>query len=502
MDDIYCTFSCSGDPNDQCGGVGGYLSVYYDPTKYTPGGADPVTSGPVTVNVSSNYNYIGCYSEGTNGRALSGKTPAAPTDGFTIELCTAACQGYTYFGMEFGNECYCGNTIGAGSVNQASSDPTVNGCSMFCAGSENEYCGGPNRLDMYQLNGSAPVPPGSPITTPTSGPIIQQTSLNYVYSGCYVDNANGIRALSGLANPESGNGNTVDACASACEGYKYMGVEYGVECYCDNVIEGMNAIAPGGNDPTQNGCSMTCAGNASLYCGGPNRLNVYTIDPNSTYVPPTPTAAPAPTGPVTVGDFAGWSYLGCYSEATNGRALSGLANPISGTAVTIPACAAACSAYAYFGAEYAGECYCGNTINTGSALVAGNTPAQTQCNLACSGNSSMYCGGPNRLNIYSQLNLNIATGPSNGTNGTVTVTTTSAVSTPTGPITVQTVAGGWSYLGCYTEATNTRALNGLQNPGPGSANTVEVCAAACIGYSYFGVEYAGECKYPSPIAFS
>ena len=93
----------------------------------------------MTVNVSSNYNYIGCYSEGTNGRALSGKAPAAPTDGFTIELCTAACQGYTFFGMEFGNECYCGNTINAGSVNQASSDPNVNGCSMFCAGSE-EVC--------------------------------------------------------------------------------------------------------------------------------------------------------------------------------------------------------------------------------------------------------------------------------------------------------------------------------------------------------------------------
>ena len=86
---------------------------------------------------------------------------------------------------------------------------------------------------MYQLNGSAPVPtqpPGSPISTPTGGPIVQQASLNYVYYGCYVDNNNGIRALSALENPETGNGNTVDACAAACEGYTYMGVEYGAEC--------------------------------------------------------------------------------------------------------------------------------------------------------------------------------------------------------------------------------------------------------------------------------
>ena len=103
---MHCTFACAGDPNDRCGGVGGYLSVFYDPTQYTPGGN--VTTGPNTnpgtVQTVGNYNYVGCYSEATNGRALAGKTPAAPINGFTIELCQAACQGYQYFGMEFGNE--------------------------------------------------------------------------------------------------------------------------------------------------------------------------------------------------------------------------------------------------------------------------------------------------------------------------------------------------------------------------------------------------------------
>ena len=139
IDDVHCTFSCAGDPDDRCGGQGGYLSVYYDPTKYTPGsGTSNPAGGPATVNTTGNYNYIGCYSEATNGRALSGKAPPAPANGFTIELCEAACVGYTYFGMEYANECYCGNTINAGSINQPSSDPTVNGCSMLCAGSEVE----------------------------------------------------------------------------------------------------------------------------------------------------------------------------------------------------------------------------------------------------------------------------------------------------------------------------------------------------------------------------
>ena len=147
-DEASCSFACSGDPTQDCGGAGGYISIYYDATRYTPGNSSSPstpTGGPAVVKTAGNYNYLGCYSEATAGRALSGKAPAAPTDGNTIETCEAACQGYTYFGMEYSNECYCGNTINAGSVNQTSDDPNINGCSMLCAGDPNSYCGGPNR---------------------------------------------------------------------------------------------------------------------------------------------------------------------------------------------------------------------------------------------------------------------------------------------------------------------------------------------------------------------
>lgn len=188
----------------------------------------------MTVNQTGIYNYVGCYSEATQGRALTGNAPQAPATGFTIELCQAACSGFTYFGMEYSNECYCGNTINAGSAVQASSDPAVNNCNMLCTGNQTEYCGGPGRLNMYAVNGSASV------------------------------------------------------------------------------------------------SSSTITG--------------------------TPSATPTPSGPITVGDFGIWHYLGCYSEATNMRALTGKANPISGASVSVDACAAACSAYSYFGVEYAGEC--------------------------------------------------------------------------------------------------------------------------------------------------
>jgi hypothetical protein len=150
LDGIYCDMACPGDGDDTCGAAG-YLSVFYDPTKYTAG-ADPSLYGPQTIQVAGNYDYIGCYSEATNGRALTGKIATAPSSGFTIELCMAACQGYTYFGMEYSNECYCGNTINAGSVMQTNSTPSVNGCNMFCTGNQLEYCGGELRFGRYRMN--------------------------------------------------------------------------------------------------------------------------------------------------------------------------------------------------------------------------------------------------------------------------------------------------------------------------------------------------------------
>ena len=125
---------------------------------------------------------------------------------------------------------------------------------------------------MYQMNGTAPIPPQtstalSAAPTPTGGPVAVQSAGPYIYYGCWIDNTNGQRALSASENPEYGSGNTVEACAAACAGYTYMGVEYGAECYCDNVIEGGNVIAPGGNDPTQNGCSMVRMIENSLISG-------------------------------------------------------------------------------------------------------------------------------------------------------------------------------------------------------------------------------------------
>ncbi len=132
--------------------------------------------------------------------------------------------------IEYSNECYCGNTINSGSVNQPSSDILVNGCSMLCGGNVSEYCGGPDRLDMYKINGSLPAStststPGTDPTPMAGAPSVVPSAGGYGYIGCYTDSTAN-RALTGSTNPVSGTTLTVELCAAACFGFTYFGVEY------------------------------------------------------------------------------------------------------------------------------------------------------------------------------------------------------------------------------------------------------------------------------------
>ncbi|KAI7470730.1 WSC-domain-containing protein [Hortaea werneckii] len=155
-----CTFACPGDSSQACGGEGGYMSTYYDSAKYTIDGSTYNTStgldigGPFTVDSTGGYDFVGCYSEGSNGRALSEKAVPSPAEGGSVEFCASQCgdDHFQYFGVEYANEYYCRNTIGVGSAEQPG-DPVKAGCNMVCGGNASEYCGGPNRLNMFQLRG-------------------------------------------------------------------------------------------------------------------------------------------------------------------------------------------------------------------------------------------------------------------------------------------------------------------------------------------------------------
>lgn len=78
---------------------------------------------------SSAYTYLGCYDDSSSSRVLS----SGPTtySSLTTETCMSQCasQGLSYFGMEYGQECWCGSAISSSSSTASASD-----CSYACTG--------------------------------------------------------------------------------------------------------------------------------------------------------------------------------------------------------------------------------------------------------------------------------------------------------------------------------------------------------------------------------
>jgi hypothetical protein len=105
--------------------------------------ATAVPTPTIKQKVGTSWTYYGCQTEATSSRALSSKTFIDYTS-MTLESCATNCQGYSYFGVEYAGECYCGNTFQAGSIPALNSD-----CSMVCPGDGGEFCGAGNRLSVF-----------------------------------------------------------------------------------------------------------------------------------------------------------------------------------------------------------------------------------------------------------------------------------------------------------------------------------------------------------------
>ena len=165
---------------------------------------------------------------------------------------------------------------------------------------------------------------------------------------------------------------------------------------------------------------------------------------------------------------AGWTSSGCYTDSVKQRTLKG--SVTTGSQMTQESCVSYCSGlnYGYAGVEYAGECYCSNSIaTTGASAAIGD------CNMACSGNNAQACGGSNRINVFH--------------NG----------ATPATAVAVTQNVNGWASIGCFTDGgANARTLTYAQGvPAGPDGMTVEACTSSCQagGYTLAGVEYSIEC---------
>jgi len=144
-DQADCSMPCTGDATELCG-AGNRLSLYSTDDVTAP----PPTSQPETVvgddDDATVWTFEDCYTENAavevGVRTLGAEGFA--DDGMTLEVCAGLCADYAYFGTEYGRECYCGDTLAAGSEVALGSN-----CDMPCAGNVSEYCGAGNRLSVY-----------------------------------------------------------------------------------------------------------------------------------------------------------------------------------------------------------------------------------------------------------------------------------------------------------------------------------------------------------------
>ncbi|KAL7424676.1 hypothetical protein Q5752_000360 [Cryptotrichosporon argae] len=335
----------------------------------------------------------------------------------TTELCISTCQsrGYIYAGTEYAHQCFCGSALTAGYTNA-----TASSCNMACAGNSAEKCGAASLISLY-ISANAT----KTYTLPT----------NWTSVGCYTEASSG-RALASYSFTSSSM--TPALCINKCaaQGYIYAGTEYADECYCADSIASTATTAT-------SGCSMTCAGDNSVMCGGSNRLSVYKSD------------QPLPDETLP----SNWTSMGCYTEATSGRALSSYS--FTSSAMTPKLCVDTCNSkgYYYAGTEYSTECYCGD------ALQSGSIAASSGCTMVCGGDKSTACGGSSLLNIYK-----------------------SAATVP-----AAVVPTGWTALGCYSDSSS-RTLD-QDAYTSSSAMTWASCTAFCAtgNYTYAGIEDGTEC---------
>lgn len=123
--DSSCNTPCGGDANDTCGG-NSLLSVY----KTSFSAQEP----------QANFTYLGCGGEPDNARALDRVVQVLQ---LTRKKCLLMCAygEFQFAGVEYGNECWCGNKINNIKLNGT--------CDFPCAGDSSETCGGSLALNVF-----------------------------------------------------------------------------------------------------------------------------------------------------------------------------------------------------------------------------------------------------------------------------------------------------------------------------------------------------------------
>ena len=192
----------------------------------------------------SKGGYVGCFKDSPEDRDFIGVfslryiSNGEKETQVSLELCEDFCNGYYYFALQNGDECYCGN--GFGKYGAAPEED----CDQICRGHTSKSCGGTLRNSVYRTSSSL-----------------------YYYVGCRVRKTehSGTTSLS-PDDPFPGK------CKQLCKDQPYFAVYDGSKCVC---LDSSDKLVK----RRQNLCSKLCNGNPTFTCGGKtsNYMSVYQI---------------------------------------------------------------------------------------------------------------------------------------------------------------------------------------------------------------------------------
>jgi hypothetical protein len=143
--DSQCAMTCAGNTNEICGGPN-LLSVYSNATITV---LPPPTVQ--TTNLPGSWVYKGCLQDNVNNtRTFPYMLTYATNNSATA--CLSRCQEYGFqaAGMEYGEQCFCGDTFDIGPDVQTVPDSQ---CDQLCTGDTIHYCGAGNLLSYYVWEG-------------------------------------------------------------------------------------------------------------------------------------------------------------------------------------------------------------------------------------------------------------------------------------------------------------------------------------------------------------
>ncbi|KAH8684343.1 hypothetical protein BGZ60DRAFT_547896 [Tricladium varicosporioides] len=220
--------------------------------------------GPLLSNGSAEYLYLGCYIDGS-GRQLQSKFTSATNEN---GQCQSTCfsKGYRFAGTEYHTECWCGNNPPTALKYTPES---FKYCSFSCPGDTTQACGGDGTYVSIYYDRTKYTPGFDSI--PESINSSSSAGLSPQLSTRSTTTTSRSMTVVSQATTSSGLPTTNSLSATPATTYRYVGLEYGRECYACTVAPSPEPTSLIGSKA----CTVPCKGDPNTSCGGGKMYNLY-----------------------------------------------------------------------------------------------------------------------------------------------------------------------------------------------------------------------------------